>query len=312
MDGLTRRQFAIVAASIASMPLSAAARESRPAPLVKTAAIRPGLDLHYVEAGEGTPVVFVHGSLSDYSYWSDQFDFFAQSHRTVAYSRRYNWPNANPARSGYSAVTDAQDLADLIEKLGLGRVHVVGHSYGALTALFLAARRPDLVRTIALAEPPAVSLLGHLTGENAALGRATLEDIRTRMVAPMRAAFSRGDREGGVAIFINYCFQDPHAWERFSPTSRAETMRDAHEWDVMMTTGELFPQITPEEVRSIKAPALLLSGESSYPFLALIDEELNRLLPDNHRVIVKGAGHQMWFQDPATCRQAVVALQQGR
>jgi hypothetical protein len=49
----------------------------------------------------------------------------------------------------------------------------------------------------------------------------------------------------------------------------------------------------------------MLSGEKSYPFLSLIDEELARLLPNNQRIIVRGAGHQMWLQEPDQCRSAV-------
>ncbi|HEV8183308.1 MAG TPA: alpha/beta hydrolase, partial [Candidatus Angelobacter sp.] len=126
---------------------------------VQKAIVRNGVELHYVDRGMGVPVVFVHGSLSDGGYWGDQVNAFAHAgFRAIAYSRRHSPPNNNKALPGYSAVVDADDLAALITKLHLGRVHVVGHSYGALTALFLAARHPELVRTMVLAEAPAVTL----------------------------------------------------------------------------------------------------------------------------------------------------------
>ncbi len=55
---------------------------------------------------------------------------------------------------------------------------MIGHSYGALTALFLAVKHPELVRALVLAEPPAVSLLSHLPGEKAQTGKAMFEDIQ--------------------------------------------------------------------------------------------------------------------------------------
>ncbi len=73
-------------------------------------------------------------ALSDYDYWSSEVPYFSRSYRAIAYSRRYDYPNSNPARRGYSAVVDADDLAAFITKFGLGKVNVVGHSYGALTA----------------------------------------------------------------------------------------------------------------------------------------------------------------------------------
>jgi pimeloyl-ACP methyl ester carboxylesterase len=85
----------------------------------KSIAIGGGITLNYVEQGAGVPVIFVHGSLSDYTYWQSQLGPFAEHYRAIAYSRRYNFPNHNPARTGYSAITDAEDLAALIRVLHL-------------------------------------------------------------------------------------------------------------------------------------------------------------------------------------------------
>jgi non-heme chloroperoxidase len=265
------------------------------------------VELHYVERGTGVPVVFVHGSLSDGSYWNNQLDAFATSgYRAIAYSRRYNPPNTNKAQPGYSAIVDADDLAALIGKLQLGKIHVVGHSYGALTALFLAIKHPELVRTLVLAEAPAVSLLAHLPGDRAEIGRKTFDDIQARMVQPLKAAFRKGDREAGLRAFIDFVLDDPQAWDKMPAAARQDALNHAHEWDVMMTTGSLFPELDPEAVRKIAAPALLLSGENSYGFLKLIDEELERLLPHSRRIVLRGATHRMWFEQPDTCRKAVL------
>jgi pimeloyl-ACP methyl ester carboxylesterase len=285
-----------------------AAQTEQDAPLtVRKATVGHGVELHYVDRGTGVPVVFVHGSLSDGGYWGDQVNAFAHAgFRAIAYSRRHSPPNNNKALPGYSAVVDADDLAALITKLHLGRVHVVGHSYGALTALFLAARHPELVRTMVLAEAPAVTLLEHLEGDRAATGKATFADIQERMVKPMKAAFQKGDRDAGCRAFINYVLADSNAWEKMPEAARHDVLSHAREWDVMMTTGELFPVIEPQAVRRITAPVLLLSGEKSYGFLGLIDEELNRLLPHARRTILRGATHRMWFEQPETCRNAVL------
>jgi pimeloyl-ACP methyl ester carboxylesterase len=277
-------------------------------PIIRTAELGNGIALHYVDEGTGVPVIFVHGSLSDGGYWADQIGPFSQHFRAISYSRRYNYPNVNPARRGYSAITDAEDLAAFIRVLHLGRVVVVGHSYGALTALFLAVRHPDLVRALVLAEPPAVSLLAHLPGDQAEVGKAMLADIHRRMVAPMRRAFRRGDRNAGIAAFMAYVFNDPRAWAKMPEDSRRETLRDAHEWDVMMTTGTLFPEIDPRAIRKITAPALLLSGAKSYRFLGPISRELARLLPNSRSIVLPDAGHQMWYQQPEVCRRDVEAF----
>lgn len=298
----TRRGFVFGTAASLAAAASSQVLAGIAAPQFRAADIGNGIRLHYVEQGAGPPIIFVHGSLSDYDYWKSQFPFFTRDHRAIAYSRRYNWPNDNPARPDYSAVSDADDLAAFIRALGLHRPVVIGHSYGAFAALFLAVRHPDAARALVLAEAPAVSLLKHVEGPDAAKASAFYADVETRMVAPMRAAFARHEREKGVGIFIDYVYADPHKWESFSQSDRRDTMKNAHEWDVMMTGGTLFPELAPQQVRAIRIPVLMFSGANSYAFLRPIDEEVARLLPDVERYVVAGAGHQMWLQKGEFCR----------
>ena len=307
MPKISARTVRIVTVTIVLALLSAhgGAVPNADAPILQTANIGHGLALHYVEQGTGTPLIFVHGSLSDGGYWADQIGPFAKHYRAIAYSRRYNYPNVNPVRRGYSAVVDAEDLAAFIHTLHLGKVVVIGHSYGALTALFLAAKHPELVRALVLAEPPAISLLMHLPSDEAKTGKAMFEDIQRKMVAPMQQAFRKGDHDAGIAAFMDYVFNDLHAWDKMPESAREDTLRDAHEWDVMMTTGILFPNIEPPTIRRITAPVLLLSGAKSYQFLGLITEELARLLPNRETIVLPDAGHQMWYQAPDVCRTDV-------
>jgi hypothetical protein len=131
---------------------------------------------------------------------------------------------------------------------------------------FLAARHPGLVQALVLEEPPAVSLLADLHGDERERGTAMFDGIQQRMVRPMQQAYQKGNREEGIRIFMAYVFNDPHAWDKMSQSSREQTLQDAHEWDVMMTTGTLFPAITPQAVRRISEPVLILMGAKSYPF----------------------------------------------
>lgn len=73
-----------VALALFSVPCVAQAKAT--APNLKTANIGHGIVLHYVDQGAGTPVVFVHGSLSDGGYWADQIGPFAEHYRAIAYS----------------------------------------------------------------------------------------------------------------------------------------------------------------------------------------------------------------------------------
>src|SRR5919109_1555296 len=124
-----------------------------------------------------------------------------------------------------------------------------------------------------------MAIIGHMDQVN-----ESFDDIQRRMVAPMQQAFRRGDRDAGIAAFMAYVFNDPHAWADMTESARSQTLRDAHEWDVMMTNGTLSPDIAPQAIHNISAPVLLLSGAKSYPFLGLITRELSVLLPHSQTI----------------------------
>src|SRR5687768_18241422 len=102
-----------------------------------------GVELHYIERGAGEALVLVHGGVADYRYWESQLEPFSRQFRVFSYSRRYSYPNENPnITPDHSVFAEAEDLSALISRLQLGRVHLIGHSYGAFTALVLALQRP--------------------------------------------------------------------------------------------------------------------------------------------------------------------------
>ena len=107
--------------------------------------------LNVVVWGGGERVVCIHGSLS----WGT-FAFRAQrplasSHSLILPDRRGYGASAETGRSDFSV--DADDIATLLGE----SAHLVGHSYGAVVALLVAARRPEAVRTLTAVEPAALS-----------------------------------------------------------------------------------------------------------------------------------------------------------
>src|SRR5215471_9985321 len=119
-----------------------------------------GYPMAYLEHGVGETVVLVHGSLSDYRYWSPQLSPPLPGFRLVSVSLRHFYPEPwNGKGDDFSVQAHAQDLAAFIERLGAGPVHLVGWSRGGSVALGAAKSRPDLVRKLVLMEPVISSLL---------------------------------------------------------------------------------------------------------------------------------------------------------
>jgi pimeloyl-ACP methyl ester carboxylesterase len=269
-------------------------------PEMQKMSVADGVELHYVERGKGVAVVFVHGTLGDYSLWDGYLGPFAETYRAIAYSRRYNFPNANQIQPNHSAVVEAEDLAALIKKLDLGKVHIVGHSYGGYTALFLAVKHPELVRSLTLAEPPVV-----FSGDR-------LEVTKAKVVKAAREAFAKGDKEAAVRAIVDSA--RPGRFDMMPAPFRRLLLRNARELEALVNSEDMYPGLDRDAVRRITAPALLLSGAKSTASQKGTDEELERLLPEKsrRRIIIPDADHGMLFQQPDACRKAILAFLQGK
>jgi len=118
--------------------------------------ILAGTTLAYREkGGDGTPVVFVHGGLSDLRTWDKQLEAISASHRTISYSRRYARPNEEiPAGADDQMLPHVDDLAAILQGLDTGPATLVGNSWGAFICLLTAIRHPGLMAKLVLEDPP--------------------------------------------------------------------------------------------------------------------------------------------------------------
>ena len=268
---------------------------------VKRVLVR-GAEISYAERGAGDPILFVHGSLSDFRTWNNQVRFFSQFGRAIACSLRYHYPNTPPADGGdYSPVQHAEDLAQLIRLLGEEAAHVVASSYGAYSCLFLALKHPQRVRTFVLGEPPVLPLL-KCTAE----GRSVLATFMAEAWEPSKAAIEQGDMEQGVRLFIDGvmgCGQ----YDKLPAAARASMMANAaaKRAEVTAPTATHFPDFTCPDGRRITVQSLLLTGELSARMFHLITDQLEERLAGSQRAVIPGASHAMHSSNPHIYNQVV-------
>ena len=268
------------------------------------------VELHYLDQGKGVPVVFIHGGLEDERAWGAQVKEFSRRYRTIAYSRRYNYPNARvAARPDYSAAVDAEDLAALISALKLPPTHLIGVSYGAYTALLAALRHPALVRSLVLSEAPLLRWLPELKG-----GQPLFTDFMTKLWEPTSRGFRESDEAGVKAAIdgfgeLGYSGTDEKMTFAALPLDvRKSILENAAEWRALTASTDALPYVPPSAVQALKAPVLLLSGERSLALHGMIDRELERLLPQRERIVLPKATHEMWNEYPEQCREAALAF----
>ena len=115
-----------------------------------------GLRLHYVEAGNGPPVLLLHGFPDFWYSWRYQIPALAGAgFRVIAPDLRgYNLSDKPSGVASYRTEAVVEDLAGLIRTCGAERVAVIGHDWGGGVAWLFAMRHPELVRRLAILNAP--------------------------------------------------------------------------------------------------------------------------------------------------------------
>ncbi|MFI5797406.1 alpha/beta fold hydrolase [Streptomyces sp. NPDC051677] len=122
--------------------------ENRPPPLPELAGVQHrfvevrGVRLHVAEAGSGEPVVLLHGFPQHWYGWRRLIPLLAGEYRLICVDQRgFGWSDA-PAK-GYDTDSRVSDVLALMDALGLDRVRLVGHDWGAWTGFQLCLRAPE-------------------------------------------------------------------------------------------------------------------------------------------------------------------------
>ena len=200
--------------------------------------------------GSGEPLVIVHGGWTDHTAFDAVAPALARTFCVVRYDRRGH------SRSEYAGPAprrrDEDDLAELIDTLGLGPAHLLGTSYGALISLGLAIRRPDLVRSVVAHEP---LLLGVVPDPGV---EALLADIQAQLAA--------GDIAGGTQRFFEEV-GGPGAWERMPEPLRHAVTGNAQAF-VDLGEDPHWATLDIGALSHLPRPILITAGETSPGWLS--------------------------------------------
>lgn len=250
-----------------------------------------GTKLGYVAQGNGEPVIFIHGEISDFRAWSEQLNLFSHYYKTVAYSRRHHYPN-EPAGdfSDYSLSLHTADLLAFLKALNLEKVHLVGRSYGASVALLAALKHPELIRSLVLGEP---SLFTDL-----------LDTEGMQLLSKQKAGFNevirlihRGRKEWAVRQFLNVIV-GADVLDQFSGAVRTIVLENADTLEPALRTYYESPPVSCEQLKKLTVPTLLVSGEFSPRISRLSNERIKACLPNSELVILQGASHGLHMENP--------------
>ncbi|MEX2315109.1 MAG: alpha/beta hydrolase [Thermomicrobiales bacterium] len=249
-----------------------------------------GVDLAYEAHGSnGPPLVLTHGSWGDRRGWAAVVPGLARSCRVVTWDRRGHGESGDLAGQG-TREQDSDDLAGLIEALGIAPAHLVGNSFGGSISLGLAARRPELFRSLAVHEPPVFDVL-------IGAGEAGLDLARER-IRLVTERLASGAMEAGAALFADTVVGQAGSWESFTSDARAMMVRHAPAFLDENRDPAVFA-LDLEGLSRFGDPALLSYGDASPGYFASAVERVALALPNAQVHVFAGAGHVPHRSHPA-------------
>ena len=252
-----------------------------------------GVALAVDDRGSGPAVVFVHGVASSRAVWEESVAALGEGVRTVVYDRRaYGDSGAPEPYTGTTVGEQADDLASLLRTLDAAPAVLVGHALGAMIALDVVLRFPDLARGAVLIEPPVL----------------WLSPRGPEAVGDLRDAIERGARDGGpggaVEGYLEY-IAGPEGLELYGEERVSAMRRDARAFAADLAAGPSW-SATRRELRSITTPLSLVLGWNSTPVSQEVTRALAELLPSS-KVIELEAGHLAMLEQPEAIADAVRA-----
>ncbi|MFI7410055.1 alpha/beta fold hydrolase [Streptomyces sp. NPDC049627] len=258
-----------------------------------------GVELFHEVTGDGDPLVLVHGSWADHDTWALVLPALAARFRVLVHDRRGHSLSERPGQG--TRFEDEEDLAALMEALGLAPAYVAGNSFGASTALGLAARRPELFRGLLAHEPP---LMGIVTDapDMLPLMAASAERIQA-VVTHLRA----GETLAGARMFMDEVALGPGAWEQMPEQARETFLRNADTFADEQADPQ-WADLDLDGLSRYTGPVLLTQGTESPPFFAAIIARLSGALPQARTHAFPGAGHIPHVTHPDAYAERVIGF----
>ena len=266
-----------------------------------------GYDMAYIELGEGSPLVCVHGTLGDFRVWSPVLGSLSQRLRVFSLSLRHYFPEQwDGMGSDFTIAQHVEDVISFIEALDGKPAYVMGHSRGGHIAFRVAQQRPDLLRKLVLAEPG-----GHLDAS------LSPEDTRSdpasfgttpQTFIPIAERVFVGDIEGALMIFSEIA-GGPGAWPKLPATVR-QTWRD-NAYTLLGQLNEQRSPFTRQDAELIWVPTLFVGGANSPGNFSTVLCALAAHVSGACVEMIPGAGHFMFEDDPVRFCAAVMELLQG-
>ena len=250
-----------------------------------------GVKLYYEECGAGIPVIFVHEYAADHRAWETQMRHFGQRYRAITFAARGYPPSDVPNEVGkYSQTRAADDIAAVLQGMGIAKAHIVGLSMGGFATLHFGFRHPAKALSLVVA----------------GCGYGAEKGAQDKFRAEVDAVAGFIDNEGIRAFAEKYAYgptrvqfenKDPRGFAEFKQQLSEHSAVGARntQLGVQKERPSLYDLI--DEMKALTVPTLVLTGDEDWPCLqpSLL---LKQTIPSAALSVMPNCGHTINIEDP--------------
>ncbi|GLI21417.1 pimeloyl-ACP methyl ester carboxylesterase [Xanthobacter flavus] len=250
-----------------------------------------GVKLYYEEAGSGTPVILVHEFAGDLRSYETQLRYLGKRYRVIAFNARgYPPSDVPPDVSSYSQARAADDIASVMDGLGIAKAHVIGLSMGGFATLHFGIRHHDRALSLCIG--------------GCGYGAELEEQARFQSEADTIAAYIS---EVGMPTFAERYAYGPTRVQFENKDMRGflefKQILASHDAVGSANTQRGVQRFRPslytlvEEMKRITAPTLVITGDEDWPCL-LPGILMKRSIPSAALSVMPNCGHAINIEEP--------------
>ena len=256
-------------------------------PFAKT---NDGVNLYYEEAGSGTPIIFVHEYAADHRSWEPQMRHFARRYRCITYSARGYPPSDVPEDvAKYSQNRATDDIAAVLDHLGIAKAHVVGLSMGGFATLHFGFRHPNRALSLVVAGCGYGAEKGQQDRFKAEV-ETVVDFIRTQGIKDFAERYAYGPTR------VQFENKDPRGFAEFKAALAEHSAIGAANTQagVQGQRPSLYDLVG--QMKAMTTPTLILTGDEDWPCLqpALL---MKQTIPTAALSVMPNCGHTINIED---------------
>lgn len=250
-----------------------------------------GVKLYYEEAGQGTPILFVHEFMGEYRSWEAQMRHFSRRYRSIAYNARGYPPSDVPEKvEDYGFEHQRAGILAMLDGLKIDKAHIVGLSMGAFATFYFGMKWPERALSLTLA----------------GIGSGSMPEARARFRQESEAAAAKllaegweksADVRGNSPTRVQLQNKDARGYAEFIALVRQHSAKGSA--FTLKGYQALRPSLGEfkEQMATCTVPTLIVGGDEDEPCLDA-SLMLKRHMPAAGLVLMPQTGHACNLEEP--------------